>query len=158
MIKKIVNNKIAQKISENEKVQKHKNLIIYIIIGGIAAIIDMGSFAIFLNLLKTNKMLVELKIDGVVANFISMNLGMIFSFLGNTYINFKKTDNIGKRATKFFVIGYTGVALSTLFNGILGNLFPSYKIVIKAISIILVAAYQFGLNKKITYKDHDKKK
>lgn len=48
------------------------------------------------------------------ANFIGVNIGITISFFLNSFINFKRTDSLGKRAIKFYGVGYVGLLLSTL--------------------------------------------
>lgn len=124
---------------------KHKYLIreivLYGIIGGIAASTD--SFVFYL---------LSGRIDMYASNFISINIGITLSFLMNMYVNFKVFDRIIKRAFSFFTVGYTGLCLSMLilFMGV--ELADLPKMDVKILSVFLVAAVQFTLNKLITFK------
>ena len=86
-----------------------------------------------------------------LANFISVNIGIACSFILNTYFNFKKSNKLGKRAISFFAVGYCGLGLSFLLLHIGTNLLHINDIIVKLVSIVFVAAFQFILNKIITY-------
>lgn len=64
-------------------------------------------------------------INVYISNFISINVGIICSFFLNSYFNFKLTG---------------------------GNVFHIGEFITKVISIFIVAAFQFVLNKLITFK------
>lgn len=119
-----------------------KQIFIYGIIGATTASIDSIVFIILQNI-NLNKYL---------ANFISINIGILLSFILNTYLNFKVTDNLLKRGISFFSVGYFGMLLSMIILYIGTDIFKFNSIVIKLFSVIVVAAFQFVLNKLITYK------
>ena len=119
-----------------------RQVFLYGIIGLFSSGIDSVCF-IGLNYGNLNKYL---------ANFISINVGILISFLLNTFINFKMTNKIGKRAISFFSIGYMGMLLSMLILYIGCDILNFSTVIIKIISVFIVAAFQFILNKLITYK------
>ena len=49
-----------------------------------------------------------------IANFISVNLGILNSFLLNRHYNFKVKDKTLKRLVTFYIVGYLGLALSSI--------------------------------------------
>ena len=118
-----------------------KEAFLYGIIGGTSALLDSLSFILFR----------QFNIQMYIANFISINLGITLSFFLNTYFNFKKKDKLVKRALRFYVVGYIGLAISTLFLYIFVDLMYFNETIIKLISIVIVAAVQFILNKIFTY-------
>lgn len=119
-----------------------KQIIFYGIIGTTTASIDSVIF-IALQILNFNK---------YISNFVSINIGITLSFILNTYINFKVTDKILKRGISFFAVGYLGMALSMLILYIGVDLLSINSIMVKLFSVVLVAIFQFILNKFITYK------
>ena len=50
------------------------------------------------------------------------------------------------------MVGYCGLALSMLIVYLGGNVFHIGELITKVISIFIVAAFQFVLNKLITFK------
>lgn len=89
----------------------------------------------------------------LIANFISVNIGITVSFFLNTFINFKKRSELGMRALKFYGIGYFGLALSTaiIFMGV--TVMGQNRMLVKVISVFVAAAVQYVLNKFVTYRN-----
>ncbi|WP_348920665.1 GtrA family protein [Enterococcus rotai] len=119
-----------------------KELLLYGIIGGLCSTIDTIVF-LFLR---------QLNMGVFIANFISVNVGIIGSFILNTFLNFKVYDYLLKRAITFFIIGYCGLGLSMLIMYLGIEVFDYKELVVKIFSIILVALFQFILNKLVTYR------
>lgn len=72
-------------------------------------------------------------------------MALQFHFL-NSFINFKKTDVLGKRAMKFYGVGYIGLLLSTLIMWGVEKM-NIQQMYVKIFSVILVAAVQYLANK-----------
>lgn len=128
-----------------ELLKKHpivKEAIWYGIIGVISAGIDSLLFA-FLRTISLNL---------YFANFISTNVGITCSFFLNTYVNFKISDSIWKRALSFFAVGYCGLGLSMLILHLGVTIYGLNDIIVKVCSVFIVAAFQFVLNKMITFR------
>jgi putative flippase GtrA len=118
-----------------------KQMFMYGVIGGISALTDSIVFYFL-----------HFDFGVYVSNFISINVGITLSFLMNTYLNFKTTDSLLKRAISFFSVGYTGLLLSMLILFIGVEILTISGMAVKLFSIIIVAALQFLLNKSITFK------
>lgn len=86
------------------------------------------------------------------ANFISVNIGITISFFLNSFINFKRTDSLGKRAVKFYGVGYVGLLLSMLIMWVGVEKIYFQQMYVKVFSVILVAAVQYLANKFFTFK------
>jgi len=121
-----------------------REIILYGIIGGFSATIDS---IIFYWLSQS--------INIYVSNFISINTGILISFLLNTYVNFKAKDKIRFRAVSFFSVGYTGLGLSMLILYIGVEVLNYREMFVKILSVFIVAAVQFTLNKMITFRRVD---
>ena len=93
-----------------------------------------------------------------LANFIGINVGITLSFLLNTFLNFKQTDHLIKKAVSFFSVGYIGLCISMLIMWLFVEQLKWNEIWVKIASIIIVAIIQFILNKLITYRKRDKMK
>ncbi len=114
---------------------------LYGIIGIICAIVDGAVFYF------TYK-----NIGVYISNFISMNVGMILSFILNTFLNFKVKDNLHKRAGIFFAVGYTGLIVSMLIMLIGVDILLINEMPVKIFSVLFVAIMQFALNKLVTFR------
>ena len=119
-----------------------RQVILYGIIGGASAFLDFVLFMLLYAVLSMNEFF---------ANTISVHTGIAMSFMLNRKYNFKKTDRLPFRAVSFYLTGLFGLALS---HGMLwlGNTLSMYVVLAKFVSIVLVAAVQFTLNKSITFK------
>lgn len=141
-IKKGIVNGMSDFIKKNKKVIKE--MFLYGVIGVMSAGIDFGIFAFLKSFYVTNVF---------IANFISINMGMIFSFFMNTFFNFKMTDKLLKRAIKFFAVAYFGMVLSMIILFLGNKVLKFDSLVVKMVSIVIVAMVQFVLNKITTFKD-----
>ena len=130
------------KKEKSKIVQIIREIILYGIIGSTCATIDSVLFIV----------LFKVGMNVYFANFIGINIGIFCSFMLNTYCNFKKTDKIVRRGLKFLSIGYCGLVLSMVILYIGTQQYNCYEINVKLFSIIIVAIFQFLLNKFVTYR------
>ncbi len=147
---------------------KYKNFILYGIIGGFCSSLDFF-ITVILN---------EIGINSLISNIIGVFTGITVSFFLNAYLNFKQTDKLLERALKFYTVGFLGLLLSLLIlilgdalwgyhkpitffgismgtnniEAISDNSYDWHFIIVKFISIFVVALFQFFLNKFVTFK------
>lgn len=120
-----------------------RNLVLYGIIGALAALVDFGSFYLMNTGLSWNR---------YAANIVSMHLGMLVSFSLNTKVNFQKTDKLWRRFLSYYIIILGGMGLSSLILWI-GSFVTDSSTIVKAFAVVFVAAVQFVFNKFVTYRD-----
>jgi len=136
-----------------------RSFFLYIIIGFSGLTLDMISFILMVRVLHIHEL---------VANPISMSVGIVNNFFVNAYFNFKKTDKILARLLSFYVVGLSGILVSNLFlwlfNGVMGGFIDSilgflwellvqYRLeLVKAASIVFIAIMQYFLNKRFSFK------
>lgn len=120
-----------------------KELFLYGVIGGSTALLDVLIF----------KLLLIVGLPVLLSNFISVNIAIASSFLLNAKYNFKKTNSLRKRALKFFTVGYLGLIISLLVLWIGVDLLGLEELSVKIVSVIIIAAIQYVLNKFLTFKD-----
>lgn len=111
----------------------------------------IGSFSAFLDFLVYTA-LVGIGLFYIHANCISVLVGIGSSFLLNRHYNFKVKDAVFRRFVIFLIIGLAGLILSNLILYGCIEWMGLDKLVSKLLSIILVALFQFVLNKYITFK------
>ena len=118
-----------------------RQLVLYGIIGGCSALLDIAVFSLLYSSLSVNEF---------IANIISIHLGITVSFLLNRKYNFKKTDRILFRAVSFYLTGLFGLALS---EGLLwlGNMLLLAVLLVKVASVFFVAAVQFIINRYVAF-------
>jgi putative flippase GtrA len=122
--------------------QRHRNFILYGIIGGISAGLDFGIYTL----------LVHYGLNILFANIISIHCGIFCSFLLNRYINFKVKNKAGLRFLSFYAVGLLGLAISSGMLYLCVDYLMWDKIFSKLLTVIVVAITQFLLNKHITFK------
>ncbi len=146
--------------------EKYRNFILYGIIGGCCATIDF---------VVTNLFYQYFDFNSLVSNVIGVTLGVTISFFLNAFYNFKRTNSLFRRALIFYLVGFLGLLLSLAIL-IVGDIICGYNkpieffgivlgeerlisdaidwnfIVVKLISIFVVALFQYFLNKLITFK------
>lgn len=119
-----------------------RELFLYGMIGLFSASMDTASFCLFRNI----------QMQLLIANFLSVNIGICISFFLNTYLNFRKTDELKNRAVKFFTIGYFGLAISAFIMWLGTGVLDKNEFVVKIASVFVVAGIQYILNKLITFR------
>lgn len=120
-----------------------KEIVLYGIIGIFSSTIDSIVFYYL-----------SQRINIYESNIISINIGITLSFLLNTFLNFGVKDNLLKRAVRFISVGYSGMILSMIILFIGSNIYNFEEMSVKIFSIFIVAAFQFVLNKIITFKEN----
>ena len=123
---------------------KFRNLILYGIIGSFTSALD---FAVFTLLSK------YIGIHYIIANCISVLVGITTSFALNRSINFKVKDKTGKRFLIFLTVGLCGLLLSNVILYVGIDMLSGDELIVKLASIVLVVGFQFILNKFITFKE-----
>jgi putative flippase GtrA len=88
----------------------------------------------------------------LTANLISVNLGIAISFTCNAFLNFRRTDVLGRRALVFFAVGWSGLGLSSLILWAGVEWLAFDETLVKIVSIFVVAAFQFTVNKLVTFR------
>lgn len=119
-----------------------KEMLLYGVIGGSTALVDTLVYTLLTHVFSMGELL---------ANLIGVNVGIALSFVFNTFFNFKKKDFLQKRAISFFAVGYLGLGLSMLILWLGVDVMQIFDIYVKLASVVLVAIFQFILNKIITY-------
>ena len=124
---------------------RFRNLILYGIIGGFCAALDFGVYTVlcYFDMLPY-----------LLANIISIHVGIITSFVLNRSINFKVKDKAIQRFFSFYTVGLTGLGISELMLYFMVTLGGMNELICKLISIVVVALIQFILNKYITFKKY----
>lgn len=129
-----------------ETTQKFRHLILYGIIGTFSSGLD---FAVFTSLVEFAEL------QYIVANGISVFIGIVTSFCLNRKYNFKVEDQVLKRFLIFLSVGLSGLVLSNIILYVCIDKLFMHKIISKVVAIVLVVFFQFLANKFITFKPSD---
>lgn len=127
---------------ESPAARLFRQLVSYGIIGVMCSGLDTVLFALFTYVLHGNDL---------VSNFVSVSIGITLSFFLNRRFTFKVSDHAARRYVTFFAVGMCGLALSEGML-MLAAAIGMEAIVMKVISIFVVAAFQFVLNKLISFR------
>lgn len=88
--------------------------------------------------------------EPLAANACSVPVGILISFLLNRAITFRVTDHPLRRGLIFFGVGFCGLLLSQLILAV-GGWLGIENMVTKLCSIVIVALFQFILNRAISF-------
>lgn len=125
---------------------KQKIFIYYVIIGGISASLDFIFYSLFIHVLG---------IDYLISNVISVNIGILNSFIINRKYNFKVLDKRIQRLTIFYTVGISGLLLSSYLLWFFVENMQMDKTIVKLITIPIIVVFQFTINKLFTFKVHN---
>ena len=122
---------------------KFRNLILYGIIGSFTSFLDFCVFTLLASYAG---------IHYLVANCISVLVGITTSFLLNRSYNFKVKDKTKQRFAIFLTVGLCGLMLSNLILYIGIDMLHGEDVIVKLASIVLVVGFQFLMNKFVTFR------
>lgn len=122
---------------------RFRNLILYGVIGGFCAALDFG---VYTGLCYWNIM------PYLIANIISIHIGIFTSFVLNRSFNFKVKDKVKTRFLSFYTVGLVGLGISEGMLYLMVTKEGWNEIACKLVTIVVVALIQFLLNKYITFK------
>lgn len=118
------------------------NLILYGIIGVLAAVIDLGLFSLF------NAVTASAFPEG--GNVVGATVGFLFSFSLNTFLNFQKTDKLAQRFVSYLAVCLLGTCITTVTISLLKS--SMNLTLLKVLCMVFVSIFQFCMNKLITYR------
>jgi len=122
------------------------NILLYALIGVVGVLVDLGLFNILYMHLDKNYYLLY--------HAAGYFLGTVISFYFNSKFNFKVTTKLKYRFAAFLLVSFIGLLTSTVFIYLVSyfmNLDPRFS---KLLSLFVVFAVQYSLNKKFTFSNH----
>jgi putative flippase GtrA len=122
---------------------RFRNLILYGLIGCFTSGLDFLVFTLLVQCISLHY---------IIANCISVLVGISTSFYLNRKYNFKVTDKTIRRFLTFLAVGLCGLMLSNLILWVGITQLHYNEILTKLASIVLVVFFQFLFNKFITFK------
>ncbi|MGN0037171.1 MAG: GtrA family protein [Bacteroidaceae bacterium] len=122
---------------------RFRNLILYGVIGSLTSMLDFAVFTVLTSCLGVYYLL---------ANCLSVLVGISTSFVLNRSYNFKVKDKTKRRFLIFLSVGLSGLCMSNLILWIGIDKLQANEQLTKLASIVLVVFFQFLLNKYITFK------
>lgn len=140
---RIVSKKDKDMIKSEKQAELITNILLYGIIGVLAALVDFGVFSLF-NVITKASMPEFANICGAV-------LGFFVSFSLNTFFNFEKRDRLIYRFVSYGLICLFGALITTFTIHFLKDVLDLS--LLKILCIVGISIIQFILNKLITYSD-----
>lgn len=122
--------------------KQHRNFILYAVIGCITTAIDVGIFTL----------LSHYDMHELIANTISYQVAMVFSFFLNRHYNFKVKDKMWTRFFSFFLVNLIGYFFSQLLVFVFITICGIPDFIGKLAATIIAAAAQFLFLKHWTFK------
>ncbi len=120
----------------------NRQFILYCLCGGTGVMTDMLTYYFAL----------QAGMGVQAANAIGYMAGTLISFVLNRVITFGVRDSAAKRLALFFMVAGLGYLASSSLLWLLVNGLAMDKLLAKALTLPLVVALQFGLNRKITFR------
>ena len=124
--------------------RSNEQLIKYCIIGCCCVGLDFLIYSFLIQIIK---------IPYLYANVISVHCGIFSSFFLNRHFTFKLKNRLPLRFISFYVVGLTGLAISSGLLLLLVEKIGLNELVSKAFTVIVVALIQFMLNKYISFRN-----
>ena len=122
---------------------KFRHLILYGIIGSFTSTLDFLVFTALTRLVGINYL---------VANCISVLVGITTSFCLDRTYNFKVSDKTAQRFGIFLTVGLTGLLMSNVILWVGIEKLHGDETITKLASIVLVVFFQFLFNKFVTFR------
>lgn len=120
----------------------------YFFVGGIAAVVNIGSLFIFTDLFDINY---------IISNIFAFILGLITNYCLSKKFVFTNDNSMNKvfEFITYAVIGVLGLGIDTLMLWIFTNKFKIYYMISKIISTMITFIWNF-VARKLLYKIFDK--
>ena len=116
----------------------------------------IGCCCVGLDFLIYSFLVQVIKMPYLYANVISVHCGIFASFFLNRHFTFKVKNKTLFRFFSFYVIGFTGLAISSGLLILLVEKIGFNELVSKAFTVVVVALIQFMLNKYISFRNEKK--
>lgn len=126
---------------------RRKQFILYAIIGVSGVAIDYIAYSLGVQVFGLGLLL---------ANFISVSLGIINNFALNVRFNFKTYDKLWTRFGIFYSVGFLGLLFSDLLLIIFNNGFKFSPLIAKLLTLPFVLVAQYVINKAVSFGDMDR--
>jgi putative flippase GtrA len=121
---------------------RYRQFLIYAMIGGGAVVIDVGLFWL---------LAAPFGVAALAANAISVGVAVVYSFLANSFFNFKVWNRLLLRFLSFSVVSFIGFVASSLMLVVLSGVLGMDEVLVKVLSLPVVLLLQFGLNTRVTF-------
>ncbi len=127
-----------------------QRLFTYLLIGGTAALVNLGILALFFHYGSASVVWYWL-----VANVVAYELSIMANFIPNDYFTFRHLAGHNRswwaRCVRFHITSLSGVAVTFIISAILFHLVGLQALIAQAIALIIATAYNFTVHHLFTY-------
>lgn len=120
---------------------RYREFVLYALIGAIGAGSDFAIYTIL-----------QRSLHYLVANSVSVLVGITLSFLLNAKFNFQVTDRLRRRFVMFFTVGMIGLLVSNLVLALCIDFLGLDPVFAKAVTLGIVLLLQYSLNKRFSFR------
>ena len=125
------------------KFKLSRQFVKYVMLGVSGVAVDLSIYVVFVNFFHT---------DPAITNFFSSSLATIYTFILNVLFNFRTKDNLILRGIAFYSVGLVGIAVTTGMIWLFIDHLNWGKNLVKFLSLFVVLAVQYNLNKRISFR------
>ena len=125
------------------KLEKHKQFVIFLFVGGSSALVDIGSLYLFNKILLWNN---ELSIS------LAFILGLVFNYFSHTYFTFQDKASIGN-LIKYLILVLFNYINTIILMYLLTEFLDIDIIIAKVITLPVIAVTTFIISKIWVYKN-----
>lgn len=121
---------------------RYRQFLVYAMIGGGAVVLDVGLFWLLAE---------PLGAPALAANAVSVGVAVVYSFLANSFFNFKVWNRLFLRFLSFSVVSFLGFLASSLMLIVMSGVLGMDEVLVKLLSLPVVLLLQFSLNTRVTF-------
>lgn len=122
---------------------KYKELILYVIVGGLTTVVSVASYAFFTRICNL----------GIYSSsIISWVLAVTFAFVANKKVVFKSNNSIKKEIISFFILRLVSLGADLFTMWILCGLLNTNDLIAKIIVQFIVTASNYAFSKFLIFR------
>ena len=122
---------------------KYKELILYVIVGGLTTVVSVASYALFTRVFNF----------GIYSSSIlSWILAVTFAFIANKKVVFKSNNNVKKEVISFFILRLVSLGADLATMWILCDLLNINDLIAKIIVQFIVTASNYVFSKFLIFR------
>ncbi len=130
-----------------EKVMKYKEIIYYLIFGGLTTLINIIVFYLFNDLFN---------VYYLVSNVIAWVVSVLFAYITNKTVVFKSDNKVFKESVTFFIFRVISLGIDMLFMYLLIDIISIDSLIAKIIVNVIVVILNYVFSKLFIFKKKNK--
>ena len=123
----------------------HSDLFLYLIVGGLATVVEWGGFWIFFDILGIQYLLAT-ALAFVFSTFANWAFGRLLVFKG------KQNQSLMKELASIYLTSLGGLVLNLIIMYVMVDFIGIWEMLAKITATVLVFSYNYLIRKKVIYK------